>query len=425
MVRSKFERLLPALLVAIFGMLDPPSAAAQWDPWNGQWEKSHELDVRIMTWNVGDGICSTNFKTEAFNNWTALAVIIAALKPDILLLQEAGDNSGNGTGTDGDSVDDLLTALALFFSGGLDPFHNQKPVTAFVRKYAPHHDLPHVFVSEETDGYNRNVILSRFPFQDLNGDSRSLISDIPLILPHAYAPGGTGGVRGFQFAEIRLPRWTYAGDLVVGNGHLKAGQEPEDLQARLGAAQNVAYFIDHLYNGAGTGLPDPHDKILDWPAAQEILEEATPVIIGGDWNEDESLNGRDGPALWLVRAEMDELTGLDGTDRDGTDSLLDDARHPITGYGKTHVSGKKLDYLARQDCIAFQRREFLFDTKYLEPGQMPEEVLNFPSPVFAGEVASDHKPVIVDLKLGGAAIIPAIPLFLGNPLSSEAEFDQD
>ncbi|MHC4945867.1 MAG: endonuclease/exonuclease/phosphatase family protein, partial [Planctomycetota bacterium] len=295
MVRLRIGNFVRFVFVPAIVFLHMTIASAQWDPWQGLWEKSHELDLRIMTWNVGDGICSTNFKTEAFNNWTALAVIIAALKPDILLIQEAGDNSGNGTGIEGDNVDDLLITLELFFHGGLDPFHNHMPVTAYVRKYAPHYDLPHLFVSEETDGYNRNVILSRFPFFDLNGDSKSLLSDIPFLLPHAYAPGGTGGVRGFQFAEISLPHWIYPGDLVVGNGHLKAGNEPEEMEARLRAGQNVAYFIDHLYNGAGMGIPDPYDKILDNPAAQTILEEGTPVIIGGDWNEDEYVNGRDGP----------------------------------------------------------------------------------------------------------------------------------
>ena len=74
-------------------------ALGQWDPTNAQWGKTAPTDIRVMTWNVEDGICSSNNKLEANNDWTCLACIVAAMKPDILILQETGDNSGEGTGT--------------------------------------------------------------------------------------------------------------------------------------------------------------------------------------------------------------------------------------------------------------------------------------------------------------------------------------
>ena len=79
-------------------------AAAQWNPDMGQWGKEDPRDVRVMTWNVQDGLCSSNDKVEELDNWAALARIVAAMKPDILLIQEAGDNTGNGTGSGVDSV---------------------------------------------------------------------------------------------------------------------------------------------------------------------------------------------------------------------------------------------------------------------------------------------------------------------------------
>ena len=76
-----------------------PIASAQWDPGNAEWGKVAPEDVRVMTWNVHDTLCSSNTKVEGTNDWTALARIVAALRPDVLMLQECGDNSGNGTGS--------------------------------------------------------------------------------------------------------------------------------------------------------------------------------------------------------------------------------------------------------------------------------------------------------------------------------------
>ena len=73
----------------------------QWDPQNGQWGKEDARDIRVMTWNVQDGICRTNNKADAFNNWNGIVRIIASIQPDVVILQECADNSGNGTGSGG------------------------------------------------------------------------------------------------------------------------------------------------------------------------------------------------------------------------------------------------------------------------------------------------------------------------------------
>jgi len=397
------------LLAAFFAIIFAPTAAAQWNPSQGQWDKADAGYVRVMTWNVKDGICSTNAKQEGYNNWTGLAMIVAALQPDILILQEAGDNDGNGTGGSCDSVSELATTIGLFFDGGSDPFHGNVQVTAYVQKYAPGYTLPHVFVSSETDGWNRNTLVSRFPFKDLNGDGRDRLSDIPRVNGDLYAPGGDGEVRGFQFAEIDLPDADYLGDLVIGNAHLKAGNTGSDKARRLEAAKNVAYVIDYWYNGASSGIPDPRNRINDSPAATKILDAYTPVIFGGDWNEDELSNGRDGPALWLVRAEVPQN---DGTDRDRSDSTYDDASDPISGSRETYGWSSKLDYIARQDSIALAQNEFVFNSASLNSTQMPSELSSFPNPSQASDTASDHRPVIVDFELpaqgGGANPIPDI-----------------
>ncbi|MBU0641182.1 MAG: hypothetical protein KKB50_20170 [Planctomycetes bacterium] len=272
-----------AMLVAL---LIAAPLQASWDPDNGDWSKTEETDLRVMTWNVYDTICTTADKTDGWNSWCAAATIVAAMQPDVLILQETGDN-GSGV----DSVADLTTVMDLFLHGGNDPFNGGTPVTAYVQAYAPAYDLPYIFVSTRTDAYNRNTILSRYPFADLNGDNISEYGDMPFLSPDAYQNGGTGGIRGFQIAEIDLPA-PYCGDVVVGNSHLKAGSDTQDKADRLKAAQNIAYLIDYWYNGAGTGTPDPNNKVLDSPAATMILDDDTPVIWGGDWNEDELYNGR-------------------------------------------------------------------------------------------------------------------------------------
>jgi endonuclease/exonuclease/phosphatase family metal-dependent hydrolase len=371
--------------------------ARAWDPSNGDWSKSDPDDVRVMTWNILDGICRTNSKVEGLNNWTALARAVAAMKPDVLILQEAGDNSGNGTGSGVDSVSQLETTVDLFFHGGTDPFLGGT-VTAYVQAYDAGYDLTHVFVSTRTDGYNRNVLVSRFPFSDLNGDGESQYSDIAYLLADLYAPGGTGGIRGFMFAEMDLPDDPYRGDLVMGNAHLKAGGNSSDLADRLAAAKNVAYFIDYWYNGDDAGVPDPRTKILDSPAATTILTPETPVVIGGDWNEDELTNGRKGPADWLTQAEDADPSGSDGTDRDRSDMTYDAATNPVNGSRDTRSSGK-LDYIAWQDSIAAIRRAFIFNTSGMPSGWYPPEIEGFTIPSLLSNYASDHRPVIVDLTL--------------------------
>jgi len=68
---------------------------------SGQWGKTDPTDVRVMTYNIEDGICRNAVKAELSGGsatpWHALARTVAAMRPDVLILQEAADNTGNGT----------------------------------------------------------------------------------------------------------------------------------------------------------------------------------------------------------------------------------------------------------------------------------------------------------------------------------------
>jgi endonuclease/exonuclease/phosphatase family metal-dependent hydrolase len=378
-------------------------AFGQWNPPAGQWGKTQPTDIRIMTWNVQDAICRTNNKVEDLNDWAAIARIIATLKPDILLLQECGDNAGQGTGSGVDSTAQLTTVVNYLFDGGNDSFKSNTPITAWVKKYDPNYDLNHIYVSTATDNFNRNIVVSRWPFQDLNGDNQSVVPTFAMD-PHLYAPGGSGGIRGIIFAEINLPDATYAGNLVVGTAHLKAGGTADDRAERLVAAKNIAYYIDHLFNGGGTSTPDPFNKIFDG-GATSILGPTTPVVWGGDFNEDENSNGRDGPVYWMTSAQT--LGGTDGTDRDRSDSTYDDARDPFTNNRSTQ-SSSKLDYMIWQDSVVTLRRQFIFNSASIGSGNTyPPECIGYTSsPALVSGFASDHRPVIVDLIFAPAVTAP-------------------
>ncbi|MFG0299370.1 MAG: endonuclease/exonuclease/phosphatase family protein [Phycisphaerales bacterium JB047] len=383
---------------------------AQWDPFNGDWGKEDTRDLRVMTWNVQDGICSSNDKGDTFADWNGLVRIIASLQPDVLILQECGDNSGNNTGSGDDSVSELETVIDLFFHGGSDPFEGGT-VGSYVQKYVPDYDLPYVFVSTNSDGFNRNVILSRYPFADINGGG-SLLSNF-VVIPDAYQSGGTGGIRGFQFAEIDLPDNDYAGDLVVGNAHLKAGGSSSDYEQREIAALNTAYFIDYYYNGAGTGMSDPNGRVAV-PAVGNVLDDNTPVIWGGDLNQTPSSSS---PNWIMTRAEFSG--GSDGTDRDRSDASFSNPSHPISGDTSTQGSSSRLDYLCWQDSIAQVRRQFIFRSSgsNMNVSRIPYPASTFPvNPTSVSSLASDHRPVIVDF------ILPAAP---DDPCPSPPDFIDD
>ncbi|MBL8857512.1 MAG: hypothetical protein JNL28_03275 [Planctomycetes bacterium] len=391
-------RSLPLALLAL--LFVSASARAQWNPATGQWGKVDPADLRVMTYNIEDAICSSNAKVEGQNDWCAIARLVAAFKPDILILEECGDNSGQGTGSGVDSVATLTNVINLFLHGGTDTYNGNTPITSWVQKYAPGFDMPYIFVSSSTDGFNRNAMLSRFPFTDLNGDGNSTMSNIPNVTATGYSTGGDGGIRGFMFCEFDLPNATYLGNLVVGGAHLKAGSLTSDQAARVKAAQNVAYVVRHWWNGDGGSVPDPFNKIADSPVATNVLDANTPVVLGGDWNEDEVANGAfRGPADWLTQALVVGGTN-DGTDRDGTDMTLDPALNFFTGSDASHSSGKKYDYIGFQDSIATMRLATIFISGSTPSAAQPPEVIGFTGGTSSvTSTASDHRPVFVDLRL--------------------------
>ncbi|MBL8763845.1 MAG: endonuclease/exonuclease/phosphatase family protein [Phycisphaerae bacterium] len=372
-------------------------ASAQWDPTHAQWGKTRPSDLRVMTWNVQDGVCTSNPKASTDADWDGLVRSVAAFKPDVLFMQETGDNSGNGTGSGLDSVADLATVISMFFNGGTDSFRGNAAITSWVKKYAASFDMPYVFVSANNDGFNRNVILSRYPFADLNGDNKATNGDIFSVSPDLYAPGGGGGIRGFATTEINLPDSIYAGNLLAATCHLKSGGDSQSMADRITASQNITYFLDYFFNGANAGTPDPRNRIGDSPAATSILGPTTPMIWGGDFNEDELNNGRKGPAEWMTIAPSS--AAQDGTDRDRSDSTYDSSVEFFSGSRNTQGSSK-LDYICWQDSIATLRRSWVFNSALVPLADQPPEFAGYIFGIVTLSTnASDHRLVVADFRL--------------------------
>ncbi len=385
-------------LAAVLALSLLSSAAhAQWNPPTGQWRKAELGHLRVMTWNVGDGLRSQIVKTEGLNQWTALARIVASLRPDVILLQECADNNGV------DSVANMQTVLNLFMDGGTDPFLGGA-VTSYVKLYAPDYDLPTRIVGTVDDGFNRNCIMSRFPLGDINGSGNAVDQNFLVSAPGgAYWTSGNAEIRGIIIAEFNLPDDVWVGDLVCTCSHLKSGSDAASRDQRARVGPRIAYFLDAQYNGLGTGNPDPDNRVVSPGNPTSILSPGTPIVWGGDLNEDENTNGRRGPADYMAFGASQG--GADGCDRDRTDATYDAAVDLFTGSRATQ-SGSKIDYLLWHDSVATQVRAFVFNSSTIISGggQFPPELVGMPGGGgLASGIASDHRPVIMDLS------VPLVP----------------
>ncbi|MCB9849105.1 MAG: endonuclease/exonuclease/phosphatase family protein [Phycisphaerales bacterium] len=360
--------------------------ASAFDPQNGDWQKSDPNHIRIMTFNIEDGLGVGQPTTPATattigSQYAYIGLICQALQPDVICLQEV------------EPVNPPATA----------------PNTAtYVQMWADEYfgsGVMHVYVSTATDGYNRNVTVSRFPYTDLDGDGDTNDADI-FVFPGG-GPGGTppppgtptgGHIRGWAQSEIDLPDATYPGDLFVGNAHLRSGGLASDAQERLVAAQNTAYWINEALNASNAPFHPPM-----------ALSATTPVVLCGDMNQDSLTTG---PVPWLRGWTS---AANDGTDRDGSEMEVAAAADPFTGSDNTHDSGSRYDYIIVQDSIATVVDAFVFNSlSAAQNGVLPAELAAVQSGFNASLFASDHRAVVVDL---------AMPMFSPADLDRDGDVD--
>ena len=372
----RFAARVQVLAVVVAAAAQPVRA---FDPAAGDWGKSDPTHVRIMTFNVQDGIgigVSTTpaTPTSVGSQWAYIGLIAQALEPDVICLQE------------------------------IEPSSTVAGTQTWVQNWADEYFGPgvmNVYVSTAWDSFNRNVNLSRYPFADLNGDDIANYHDIFVLPgPGGIPPGTPGGghIRGWAQSEIDLPDAIYRGDLFVGNSHLKAGGTSDDQTERLVAAQNIAYWINNALNQHAAPFAPPLP-----------LEPMTPVVLCGDMNQD-SLSS--GPIPWLRGYTS---AANDGTDRDLTEMLVAPAVEPFSGSDATHDSGNRYDYIIVQDSIATVADAFVFNSLAAsQHGVLPPALAGVMSGNNASTFASDHRAVVVDL---------ALPLVLPGDFDADGDVD--
>jgi len=355
--------------------------AVAFNPAAGDWHKGDPTHIRIMTFNVEDGIgvgVSTTPATPTVtgSSWSYIGLICQALQPDVICLQE------------------------------VEPSGTVATTKTWVQNWANEHfgaGVMHVYVSTATDGFNRNVNVSRFPYADINGDGVANYHDIFVFPGPGGLPPGTpsgGHIRGWAQSEIDLPDAIYRGDLFVGNSHLRSGGSSADLNERIVAAQNTAYWINNALNVNTAPFAPP-----------QPLDAYTPVVLCGDMNQNSLTVG---PIPWLRGWTS---TPNDGTDRDGSEMEVAAAVEPFTGSTVTHDGGSRLDYILVQDSIATVVEAFVFNSlAAASNGALPPELAAVMNGHNASTFASDHRAVVVDL---------ALPVFVTGDLDGDGDVDGD
>lgn len=362
---------------------------------NGDYSKNDPNFVRVMTFNVQQHLGDPG---EPTTPWTpsqvgsplsAINLIVEALDPDVLLLQEIGD-IGSGW-----SFSTVLSNLQAWRNANRPGFS--------------------LYLSSD-GGSIHNAILSRWPFADLNGDGSSTHADIPTLSAGPggdWPPGGDGGIRGWTQVEIDLPDDPYPGDLYVGNSHFKAGSGFDS--QRIPAAKNIAAYIQYALN-LGT---DPLNVIPNGSQPPNELHIATPVIWGGDFNSV-------GSAVPVnVLRSHNPATFDDGTDREGGDSWRSDAATAFDGSTWTHESHSRLDWLYAQDAIAPVDAAFVFDTTRM-PANGALQITQGAPPNMQGllqnwrisTIASDHRPVVADIAVPAELILLDLTILGPNTILS-------
>jgi len=373
---------------AIVGVLACVSPAVALDIQNGDYSRNDPAFVRVMTFNVQQHLGDP---AEPQSPWTAsqvgsplvaINVIIEALDPDVILLQEVGDIDA------GTSYSTALSALLSWRNANLPGFH--------------------VWLSPD-GGSIHNGIISRWPFVDLNGDGLATNIDIPSLSPGTggdWPPGGDGGIRGWTQAEIDLPDANYAGDLYVGCSHFRAGGGFDVQRTR--AAKNIAAYI--LY-----GLNLGSDPLAIFPPGTlppSALDGTTPIIWGGDFNS------TDGTTPIQILQWHNPADADDGTDRDGGDSWRSDDATAFDGTTWTWSSASRLDWMYVQDSLAQVDSAFVFDTSRMPRDLATLQITQGAPPNMVGlfensrisPIASDHRPVVVDVVMPDPVALASVSI---------------
>ena len=308
-------------------------------PQRGLLDRWHPEDLRIMSWNMYNFDC-VNISDERSD---AMARVLLALDPDVIVFQEIILSSGD--------VDASELRLWLEANVGTGPW----------------------YMHDGIDTGIRNVIASR-----LELDMLEIQTD----------PAPLNSPRGATMARVDCPDDRWSTDLYLIGVHFKAFGDCDSELKRQGAADSIANWIGDLRT--------PGD-VVDLPVE-------TPIFVLGDMNfYSHGLQ----PERTLLNGDiMDEDRFGPDIPGDWDGSGLTDLRPAqlISGetwtlWGDDDYEPSRTDRLITTNSVLKRQNMFVLNTTALTSDVLDRYGLQLDDTT--REVASDHLPVVVDLRDAG------------------------
>ncbi|MGF1572407.1 MAG: endonuclease/exonuclease/phosphatase family protein [Sumerlaeia bacterium] len=319
-----------ANLIFFTTLLIAPSAQA-FSPGDGDFSKQNPDYIRVLSYNL-----EKKFITGTVEENAALDRILTTIQPDVMCLQEV---------VPGISTAELAARLESVLGG-----------TWAVNLGT-------------SDGFNRNVVASRFPFISQGNDSNP-----------------ASELRGLTWAYIDLPDDQYTTDLYAISVHWKAsGGASNDARRQIMADAAANWFAD-----------------LTTPGGRATLPQNTPIMIVGDFNIADSFSQQPWETLLSGNIQDNQTYGPDRPgDWDGSQiaeflvrDVYDLDFH--TFPSGSNNPGSRLDRIAYTDSVATAAQGFILNDLSMTTQQRANAGL-----LFADTAAADHLPFAVDFALGG------------------------
>ncbi|MEE9297109.1 MAG: endonuclease/exonuclease/phosphatase family protein [Phycisphaerae bacterium] len=328
--------LVVLVIVGLHGAALPRTVTA-YDPLNGDYSKQDTYDVRVVSYNTQKRFIASPSRDAAFER------VLTVLSPDIIVFQEIPPSVGS------DQIkvrlDDVLPIDGASW---------------------------HVHMGR-TDGFNRNVVASRFPL------SLTRVDTVPI-----------SELRGVTIALVDLPDEQYVNDVYILGVHLKCcGGTSEDARRQI-SADAIANWL-----GDARGEQRPRGDHV-------VLVDETPMVVVGDFN---LVGPSNQPEITLIEGDI-QNQGTYGppVKGDWDDSDMNDLHpaDPFTGDTDTWSSNtanptSRLDRFIYTDSVAIVVNSFILNT--LTMSSEARSALGLLLNDTTSGSTADHLPIAMDLRL--------------------------
>lgn len=325
--------------------------------------------VRVLSWNV-----FRQYPTGSAAQNAAFDRVLGAIAPDVICFQELPQ----ATGTTDQALIAAVAARLNATVGGSWSINLGIPSASGVA------------------GLNiRNGLASRWPLSQTFDDT----------VPASETRGVTMGL-------VDLPNATYTTDLFAMSIHFKSGGTSDDIARRAVASDAVAAWFGNLRT----------------PGGAITLPANTPFVMAGDTNFNSAGDATGYNALLTGNITDNATYGPDVKGDWDLSDTTDPVPPSIPAYTfATHdfSSTSRLDRFVYSDSVAVAAQAFFIDTADMTAGQLATE--GFQATDTTEEMTSDHRPVVVDLALGGVKPIGArngavyVTEFNADPSGSDSD----